>query len=118
MKKGLIAGLAGLAAAVCLAPFELKANTEGDFTYKSILVGVTRKKDGDAPASYELSFFNRPPVTEIGDKIQSAAQKAAKTVRDVVIPQPTEIVFDSSDVSFEAADEAADETPATEPAEE
>ena len=56
MKKGLLFG----ALALGLAPFELTKKENGDFTYRSVLISVEKKKTDDGDCDLEISFFNRP----------------------------------------------------------
>lgn len=56
MKKSLLFGIAAL----CLAPFELTKKENGDFSYKSVLLGVEKKQKEDGSADLEISFFNKP----------------------------------------------------------
>lgn len=49
------------AAAVSLIPFKLERDENGDFEYRSLLLGVTRKtSDTDGQASLSFHFFNLP----------------------------------------------------------
>lgn len=64
MKKALKYGLIGAAAAAVAAglfPFELKKEENGDFSYQSLLLGITKTTDADGQCDVSLSFFNLPP---------------------------------------------------------
>lgn len=70
MKKELAFGLLGAALATVLAPFELKRDPNGDFSYTSILVGVKKTKAEDGETELSVNFFNRPPVEKIADSVK------------------------------------------------
>lgn len=52
--------LALTALAMGLLPFEVKRGDNGEFKYKSLLVGVDTRKDDDGKQVVELKFFNLP----------------------------------------------------------
>lgn len=70
MKKELAFGLLGAALATVLAPFELKRDPNGDFSYTSILVGVKKTKAEDGETELSINFFNRPPIEKIADSVK------------------------------------------------
>ena len=52
--------LALAALAASLLPYEVKKDDDGEFTYKSLLLGVKTKTDDEGKKAVELSFFNLP----------------------------------------------------------
>ncbi len=78
-KCGLIGAVIGIAA-VGLAPFELKKEENGDFTYKSLLLGFTKKHDEDIQNT-TVTFFNKPDFSQfqgVGDKICDLLHKCKR----------------------------------------
>lgn len=100
MKKAWKYALLG-AAAVALIPFKIKREENGDFDYRSLLFGVSKKTDPtDGEPEISLHFFNLPEfksdedlfedewdaddaVTVVEDKIEDAAEKVKDTVEDI-----------------------------------
>ena len=74
MKKRSILGFIGAAATIAsLVPFEWKKEENGDFSYKSLLLSVSRK-DRD----YNVHFFNLPEPLTNGEKMEE--EKTDETV--------------------------------------
>lgn len=103
MKKSVKFGLIGAAVAASLIPFELKREENGDFTYKSLLLGVTKTKDEENAPAITVTFFNLP-------KLPCCKCKTASEDEDVVILEATE-----ADVAAVEACNEAPEAPCCEP---
>lgn len=58
MKKGSKCALAALA--LSLVPFELKPGKDGEFSFKSLLLGVSSRKNGEGKRDVTISLFNLP----------------------------------------------------------
>ena len=58
MKKGSKFALAALA--LSLVPFELKPGKDGEFSFKSLLLGVSSRKNGEGKRDVTISLFNLP----------------------------------------------------------
>lgn len=82
MKKSVKFGLIGAAVAASLIPFELKREENGDFTYKSLLLGVSKKTDTDNAPEISISLFNLPTLP--------CCKRAASAEENVVILNASE----------------------------
>lgn len=99
MKKAWKYALLG-AAAVALIPFKIKREENGDFDYRSLLFGISKKTDAaNGEPEISLHFFNLPEfksdddlfddewdvdeaVTVVDDKLENAAEKVEDAVED------------------------------------
>ncbi|MDY4490911.1 MAG: hypothetical protein SPE19_10370 [Candidatus Faecousia sp.] len=99
--------LALAALAASLLPYEVKKDDDGEFTYKSLLLGVKTKTDDEGKKAVELSFFNLP------DFMKNTAPAAEEVPAEEV---PVEEVPAEEPSAEEAPAEPAEENPA--PAEE
>lgn len=100
MKKAWKYALLG-AAAVALVPFKIKREENGDFDYRSLLFGVSKKTDAvKGEPEISLHFFNLPEfksdddlfdddwdvddvVTVVEDKIENAAEKVEDAAEEL-----------------------------------
>ena len=104
--------LALAALAASLLPYEVKKDDDGEFTYKSLLLGVKTKTDDEGKKAVELSFFNLPDFMK---NTAPAAEEAP--VEEVPVEEvPAEEVPAEEPSAEEAPAEPAEENPA--PAEE
>ena len=119
--------LALAALAASLLPYEVKKDDDGEFTYKSLLLGVKTKTDDEGKKAVELSFFNLPdfmkntaPAAEEAPAEEVPAEEApAEEVPAEEAPAeevPAEEVPAEEPSAEEAPAEPAEENPA--PAEE
>ena len=114
--------LALAALAASLLPYEVKKDDDGEFTYKSLLLGVKTKTDDEGKKAVELSFFNLPdfmkntaPAAEEAPAEEAPAEEAP--VEEVPVEEvPAEEVPAEEPSAEEAPAEPAEENPA--PAEE
>ena len=114
--------LALAALAASLLPYEVKKDDDGEFTYKSLLLGVKTKTDDEGKKAVELSFFNLPdfmkntaPAAEEVPAEEAPAEEAP--AEEVPVEEvPAEEVPAEEPSAEEAPAEPADENPA--PAEE
>ncbi len=114
--------LALAALAASLLPYEVKKDDDGEFTYKSLLLGVKTKTDDEGKKAVELSFFNLPdfmkntaPAAEEVPAEEAPAEEApAEEVPAEEVP--AEEVPAEEPSAEEAPAEPAEENPA--PAEE
>lgn len=99
MKKGWKYALLG-AAAVALIPFKIERDENGDFDYRSLLFGVSKKTDViSGEPEINLHFFNLPEfksdddlfdddfdaedaITVVEDKIEDAAEKVEDVIEE------------------------------------
>ena len=104
--------LALAALAASLLPYEVKKDDDGEFTYKSLLLGVKTKTDDEGKKAVELSFFNLPDFRK---NTAPAAEEAP--AEDVPAEEvPAEEVPAEEPSAEEAPAEPVEENPA--PAEE
>ena len=114
--------LALAALAASLLPYEVKKDDDGEFTYKSLLLGVKTKTDDEGKKAVELSFFNLPdfmkntaPAAEEVPAEEAPAEEAP--AEEVPVEEvPAEEVPAEEPSAEEAPAEPAEENPA--PAEE
>lgn len=114
--------LALAALAASLLPYEVKKDDDGEFTYKSLLLGVKTKTDDEGKKAVELSFFNLPdfmkntaPAAEEVPAEEAPAEELP--VEEVPVEEvPAEEVPAEEPSAEEAPAEPAEENPA--PAEE
>ena len=114
--------LALAALAASLLPYEVKKDDDGEFTYKSLLLGVKTKTDDEGKKAVELSFFNLPdfmkntaPAAEEVPAEEAPAEEAP--AEEVPAEEgPAEEVPAEEPSAEEAPAEPAEENPA--PAEE
>ena len=104
--------LALAALAASLLPYEVKKDDDGEFTYKSLLLGVKTKTDDEGKKAVELSFFNLP------DFMKNTAPAAEEAPAEDVPAEevPAEEVPAEEPSAEEAPAEPVEENPA--PAEE
>ena len=114
--------LALAALAASLLPYEVKKDDDGEFTYKSLLLGVKTKTDDEGKKAVELSFFNLPDFmknTAPAAEEVPAEEAPAEEVPAEEVPAeevPVEEVPAEEPSTEEAPAEPAEENPA--PAEE
>ena len=114
--------LALAALAASLLPYEVKKDDDGEFTYKSLLLGVKTKTDDEGKKAVELSFFNLPDFMK--NTAPAAEEVPAEEVPAEEVPAeevpaeevPAEEVPAEEPSAEEAPAEPAEENPA--PAEE
>ncbi|MCI6957056.1 MAG: hypothetical protein SPI15_10825 [Candidatus Faecousia sp.] len=104
--------LALAALAASLLPYEVKKDDDGEFTYKSLLLGVKTKTDDEGKKAVELSFFNLP------DFMKNTAPKAEEAPAEEAPAEevPAEEAPAEEPAAEEAPADPVEETPA--PAEE
>ena len=104
--------LALAALAASLLPYEVKKDDDGEFTYKSLLLGVKTKTDDEGKKAVELSFFNLP------DFMKNTAPAAEEVPAEEAPAEevPAEEAPAEEPSAEEAPAEPAEENPA--PAEE
>ena len=91
MKKASKQALEALA--LSLVPVELKPGKDGSFSYKSLLVGISTKKNEAGKRDLVLSLFNLPdclkkkPAQELPNE-QAPAEAAEITAEEA--PEPEE----------------------------
>ena len=114
--------LALAALAASLLPYEVKKDDDGEFTYKSLLLGVKTKTDDEGKKAVELSFFNLPDfmkntATAAEEAPAEEAPAEEAPVDEVPVEEvPAEAVPAEEPSAEEAPAEPAEENPA--PAEE
>lgn len=119
--------LALAALAASLLPYEVKKDDDGEFTYKSLLLGVKTKTDDEGKKAVELSFFNLPdfmkntaPEAEEAPAEEAPAEEVPAEEAPAEEPAAEEVPAEEVPVEEPAAEEApadpVEETPA--PAEE
>lgn len=119
--------LALAALAASLLPYEVKKDDDGEFTYKSLLLGVKTKTDDEGKKAVELSFFNLPdfmkntaPKAEEAPAEEAPAEEVPAEEAPAEEPAAEEVPAEEVPVEEPAAEEApadpVEETPA--PAEE
>ena len=109
--------LALAALAASLLPYEVKKDDDGEFTYKSLLLGVKTKTDDEGKKAVELSFFNLPDFMK--NTAPAAEEAPAEEAPAEEVPAeeaPAEEVPAEEPSAEEAPAEPAEENPA--PAEE
>ena len=104
--------LALAALAASLLPYEVKKDDDGEFTYKSLLLGVKTKTDDEGKKAVELSFFNLPDFMK--NTAPAAEEAPAEDEPAEEVPAEEAPVEEPS--AEEAPAEPAEENPA--PAEE
>ena len=104
--------LALAALAASLLPYEVKKDDDGEFTYKSLLLGVKTKTDDEGKKAVELSFFNLPDFMK--NTAPAAEEAPAEDVPAEEVPAEETPAEEPS--AEEAPAEPAEENPA--PAEE
>ena len=104
--------LALAALAASLLPYEVKKDDDGEFTYKSLLLGVKTKTDDEGKKAVELSFFNLPDFMK--NTAPAAEEVPAEDVPAEEVPAEEAPAEEPS--AEEAPAEPVDENPA--PAEE
>lgn len=104
--------LALAALAASLLPYEVKKDDDGEFTYKSLLLGVKTKTDDEGKKAVELSFFNLP------DFMKNTAPEAEEAPAEEAPAEevPAEEAPAEEPAAEEAPADPVEETPA--PAEE
>ena len=114
--------LALAALAASLLPYEVKKDDDGEFTYKSLLLGVKTKTDDEGKKAVELSFFNLPDfmknTTPAAEEVPAEEAPAEEVPAEEVPAEevPAEEVPAEEPSAEEAPAEPAEENPA--PAEE
>ena len=119
--------LALAALAASLLPYEVKKDDDGEFTYKSLLLGVKTKTDDEGKKAVELSFFNLPDfmknTTPAAEEVPAEEAPAEEVpaeeapAEEVPVEEvPVEEVPAEEPSAEEAPAEPAEENPA--PAEE
>ena len=104
--------LALAALAASLLPYEVKKDDDGEFTYKSLLLGVKTKTDDKGKKAVELSFFNLPDFMK--NTAPAAEEAPAEDVPAEEVPAEEAPAEEPS--AEEAPAEPVEENPA--PAEE
>ena len=104
--------LALAALAASLLPYEVKKDDDGEFTYKSLLLGVKTKTDDEGKKAVELSFFNLPDFMK--NTAPAAEEAPAEDMPAEEVPAEEAPVEEPS--AEEAPAEPVEENPA--PAEE
>ena len=100
--------LALAALAASLLPYEVKKDDDGEFTYKSLLLGVKTKTDDEGKKAVELSFFNLP------DFMKNTAPEAQEAPAEEAPAE--EVPAEEAPVEEAPVEEApAEEAPAEEP---
>ena len=100
--------LALAALAASLLPYEVKKDDDGEFTYKSLLLGVKTKTDDEGKKAVELSFFNLP------DFMKNTAPAAEEVPAEEAPAE--EVPAEEAPAEEVPAEEApAEEVPAEEP---
>ncbi len=74
-----------LALAVGLLPFDLKMGKDGEFSYRSLLVGISSRKREDGKRDLVLSLFNQPDFLK---KKPTKASEAASEAAPAEAPEP------------------------------
>ena len=113
--------LALTALAMGLLPFEVKRGDNGEFKYRSLLVGVDTRKDEDGKQVVELKFFNLPEfMKKTAPETGEAPQEPEDQEPDVTITIQKEEIPEEAPVEEAPAEETpAQEAPVEEaPAEE
>ena len=100
--------LALAALAASLLPYEVKKDDDGEFTYKSLLLGVKTKTDDEGKKAVELSFFNLP------DFMKNTAPEAQEAPAEEVPAE--EAPVEEAPVEEAPAEEAPAEEPSVEEA--
>lgn len=100
--------LALAALAASLLPYEVKKDDDGEFTYKSLLLGVKTKTDDEGKKAVELSFFNLP------DFMKNTAPKAEEAPAEEAPAE--EVPAEEAPAEEPAAEEVPVEEPAAEEA--
>ncbi len=101
--------LALAALAASLLPYEVKKDDDGEFTYKSLLLGVKTKTDDEGKKAVELSFFNLP------DFMKNTAPEAEEAPAEEAPAE--EVPAEEAPAEEPAAEEVpAEEVPVEEPA--
>ena len=109
--------LALAALAASLLPYEVKKDDDGEFTYKSLLLGVKTKTDDEGKKAVELSFFNLPDfMKNTAPAAEEASAEEAPAEEAPAEEAPVEEVPAEEPSAEEAPAEPAEENPA--PAEE
>lgn len=72
MKKLLKLIFAAAALFACFAPYELKREENGDFSYVAWFFGLTRKSREDGEKEYTVSLLNLPSLHRCGAKAPAA----------------------------------------------
>ena len=100
--------LALTALAMGLLPFEVKRGDNGEFKYKSLLVGVDTRKDEDGKQVVELKFFNLPEfMKKTAPKAEAPEGEAApEDEADVTITIEKEEVPEEAPVEEAPVEEA------------
>ena len=100
--------LALAALAASLLPYEVKKDDDGEFTYKSLLLGVKTKTDDEGKKAVELSFFNLP------DFMKNTAPEAQEAPAEEAPAE--EVPAEEAPAEEPAAEEAPAEEPSVEEA--
>ena len=112
--------LALAALAASLLPYEVRKDDDGEFTYKSLLLGVKTKTDDEGKKAVELSFFNLPDfmknTTPAAEEVP-AEEAPAEEVPAEEAPAEEVPVEEVPAEEVPAEEPSAEEAPA-EPAEE
>ena len=92
--------LALAALALSLVPFELKPGKDGEFSYRSLLVGVSGRKDGEGKRNLTISLFNLPDCLK------------KKTAKPTAVAQEKEIAEPPAKTPAAEMPDTAPESPA------
>ena len=107
--------LALAALAASLLPYEVKKDDDGEFTYKSLLLGVKTKTDDEGKKAVELSFFNLPDFMK--NTAPAAEEVPAEEAPAEEVPAEEAPAEEVPAEEVPAEEPSAEEAPA-EPAEE
>lgn len=121
MKKNIWKYVVAGTVAASLIPFKVKREENGDFDYRSLLLGVSKKTDEEnGAANLSFSFFNLPRFNREDEVFADAGENGGETDEGVLIIEDAaeEAPAEAEEApSEEAAEEPAEQAPACEPCE-
>lgn len=109
------------ALALGLVPYEVETGKDGEFTYKSLLVNLSSKKDAEGKMNLEINLFNVPdflkktPKGEAAEAEAPAAEEAPEEapVEPAAEEAPAEPAAETADAPEAPAAETVPESPET-----